>query len=381
MPTTLPHSPLSLSLYGNGHCICSRLSNIYNETSKDCCVIRVHGYLTPITLTDLLTTLTHSPLSLSLYGNGHCICSRLSNIYNETSKDCCVIRVHGYLTPITLTDLLTTLTHSPLSLSLYGNGHCICSRLSNIYNETSKDCCVIRVHGYLTPITLTDLLTTLPHSPLLLSLYGNGHCICSRLSNIYNETSKDCCVIRVHGYLTLIILTDLLTTLTHLSLSFSLICLGPGRHIHVWRCNDWKVTKVGIHTQPCSLYIFIALGITIYSALGTMTCLAIGLWVWKQDSNCWTFLLSPTAPPPRTKVIGEPVARFARPFESRPADPVRREVFRQLASHPAAASTSGWVSPKALLSSTPLPLQKGTEECSSKPVCPKAKGARRKLAF
>ena len=80
-------------------------------------------------------------------------------------------------------------------------------------------------------------------------------------------------------------------------------------------------------------------------------------------------------------MIGEPVARFARPFESRPADPVRREVFRQLASHPAAASTSGWVPPKALLSSTPLPLQKGTEECSSKPVCPKAKGARRKLAF
>ena len=379
--TTLTHSPLSLSLYGNGHCICSRLSNIYNETSKDCCVIRVHGYLTLITITDLLTTLTHSPLSLSLYGHGHCICSRLSNIYNETSKDCCVIRVHGYLTLITLTNLLTTLTHSPLSLSLYGNGHCICSRLSNIYNETSKDCCVIRVHGYLTLITLTDLLTTLTHSPLSLSLYGNGHCICSRLSNIYNETSKDCCVIRVHGYLTPVTLTDLLTTLTHLSLSFSLLCLGPGRHIPVWRCNDWRVTKVGIHTQPCSLYIFIALGITIYSALGTMTCLAIGLWVWKQDSNCWTFLLSPTAPPPRTKVIGEPVARFARPFESRPADPVRREVFRQLASHPAAASASGWAPPKALLSSTPLPLQKGTEECSSKPVCPKAKGARRKLAF
>ena len=73
------------------------------------------------------------------------------------------------------------------------------------------------------------------------------------------------------------------------------------------------------------------------------------------------------------------LSRLSR--ESRPADPVRREVFRQLASHPAAASTSGWVPPKALLSSTPLPLQKGTEECSSKPVCPKAKGARRKLAF
>ena len=149
----------------------------------------------------------------------------------------------------------------------------------------------------------------------------------------------------------------------------------------MWRCNGWKVTIVGIHSQPCSLYKFIALSITVYLALGNMTCLAIGLWVWKLDSNCCTFLLSPTAPPPRTKVIGEPVAHFARPFESRPADPIRREVYRQLAAHPAVASTSGWVPPAALLPSTPLPLQRGTEDCSSRPGPPKAKGAWRRLAL
>ena len=111
--------------------------------------------------------------------------------------------------------------------------------------------------------------------------------------------------------------------------------------------DGWKVIIVGIHSQPCSEYIFVALGINIYLALGIMTCLVIGLWVWKLDSNCCSFLLSPTAPTPRTKVIGESVARFARPFESRPADPVRREVFRQLAANPDTASTSGWVTPSS----------------------------------
>ena len=149
----------------------------------------------------------------------------------------------------------------------------------------------------------------------------------------------------------------------------------------MWRYDGWKVIIVGIHSQPCSIYIFVALDITIYLALGIMTCLAVGLWVWKLDSNCCTFLLSPTAPPPRTKVIGKSVARFARPLESRLADPIRREVFRQLAAHPDTASTSGWVTPTSLLPATPLPLQKGVEESSSRPVPPKTKGSKRRLAF
>ena len=304
------------------------------------------------------------------------MCSRLSNQYSETSRACCVIGVHGYLTPIIPTALPTTLTCSPLPLSLYGNGHCMCSWLSNPYNETSRACCVIGVHGYLTPIMPTALPTTLTCSPLPLSLYGNGHCMCSRLSNPYNETSRTCCVIGVHGYLTPIIPTPLPTTLTHSS--FSLSCLGPGRHEHVWGYDGWKVIIAGIHSQLCSIYIFVAQGSNIYLALGIMTCLAIGLWVWKLDSNCCTFLLSPTAPPPRTKVIGKSVARFARPFESRPTDPIRREVYRQLAAHPVTASTSGWVPPASLLPATPLPLQNRVKESSSRPVPPKAKGARRR---
>ena len=46
-----------------------------------------------------------------------------------------------------------------------------------------------------------------------------------------------------------------------------------------------------------------------------------------SDGNCSPFLLSPTAPAPRTRCLGSQVARFARPFEARPVDPVRREVF------------------------------------------------------
>ena len=103
-------------------------------------------------------------------------------------------------------------------------------------------------------------------------------------------------------------------------------------------------------------------------------------WVNEVDSNCCAFLLSPTAPPPRTKVIGDPVARFARPFESRPGDSVQREVFRQLAAHPKAASTSGWAPPASLLPVMPPPLQRGVEESAST-VLPSAKKGRKRLAL
>ena len=68
------------------------------------------------------------------------------------------------------------------------------------------------------------------------------------------------------------------------------------------------------------------------------------------------------------------VARFARPFESRPADPVRREVYRQLAATSGTASTSGWVAPSTTLPVTPPPLERGTEESASRIVPSKPKG-------
>ena len=76
----------------------------------------------------------------------------------------------------------------------------------------------------------------------------------------------------------------------------------------------------------------------------------------------FVFLLSPTAPALRTQCLGGQVARFYRPFEARPTDPVRRELYRQLAEKPCTAATSGWVAPTEDLASTPPPLGPSTEE-------------------
>ena len=78
-----------------------------------------------------------------------------------------------------------------------------------------------------------------------------------------------------------------------------------------------------------------------------------------SDGKCFPYLLSPTAPAPRTRCIGSQVARFARPFESRPVDPVRREVFRQLAASSGTSSTSSWVAPITTLPVSPPPLERG----------------------
>ena len=80
----------------------------------------------------------------------------------------------------------------------------------------------------------------------------------------------------------------------------------------------------------------------------------------------FVLLLSPTAPALRTQCLGGQVARFLKPFEARPADPVRRELYRQLAEKPSTAATSGWVAPSEALASTPPPLGPGTEECASR---------------
>ena len=93
-----------------------------------------------------------------------------------------------------------------------------------------------------------------------------------------------------------------------------------------------------------------------------LSCRTVGV---KTDGNFCPYLLSPTAPAPRTRCIGDQVARFAQPFESRPADSVRREVFRQLASRPGPSASSGWVAPSATLPATARPLERATEESSS----------------
>ena len=96
----------------------------------------------------------------------------------------------------------------------------------------------------------------------------------------------------------------------------------------------------------------------------------------KTDGNCCPYLLSPTAP--STRCIGYSVAHFARPFESRPTDPVRREVYRQLAANSGTASTFGWVAPSTTLPVTPPPLERSTEESTSSIVPSKIKGKRKR---
>ena len=84
--------------------------------------------------------------------------------------------------------------------------------------------------------------------------------------------------------------------------------------------------------------------------------------------------LSCPAPAPRSRCIGEQVARFARPFESRPVETVRRELYRRLAAKPGGiSSTSGWVAPAAPLPISPILLAGGTEDGTPTRV-PRPKG-------
>ena len=85
----------------------------------------------------------------------------------------------------------------------------------------------------------------------------------------------------------------------------------------------------------------------------------------------FSYLLSPTAPAPRTRCLGSTVARFARPFESRPVDPVRRECYRQLAET-CTAVTTGWLfshdtsaigtGPGGALSELSAPFEEGAKK-------------------
>ena len=93
-------------------------------------------------------------------------------------------------------------------------------------------------------------------------------------------------------------------------------------------------------------------------------------------NEIWALLSQCPAPALRTQCLGGQVARFLKPFEARPADPVRRELYRQLAEKPGIAATSGWLAPSEALPSTPAPLGPGTEECASRALPPK-KGRRR----
>ena len=93
-------------------------------------------------------------------------------------------------------------------------------------------------------------------------------------------------------------------------------------------------------------------------AIGTLFLFSYRTVGLRSDGNPFPCLLSPTAPAPRTKCLGQSVARFQRPFESRLADPVRRVLYQQLALQP---SNWGWIAPTAANITTPRPLDRAEE--------------------
>ena len=166
-------------------------------------------------------------------------------------------------------------------------------------------------------------------------------------------------------------IVTLLSSLYHLMTSvwlyISLICWMLLLEGTASRYPLITLLRVGIHS--CRDFIHLAIGI-----LYMLSCRTVGV---KIDGNFCPYLLSPTAPAPRTRCIGDQVARFARPFESRPADVVRREVFCQLSSRPGPSVSLGWVAPSATLPATPRPLERATEKSSSRAIPLKLRVKRR----
>ena len=155
------------------------------------------------------------------------------------------------------------------------------------------------------------------------------------------------------------------------SLSLSLSLSVDDHHVGSWKSNPYDITSFSLSPLMAIVWLYLTLILLDTVVKGTasrcplITLLRIGIHSCRNyllsyrvfyvlsyrivgvkiDGNCCPYLLSPTAPALHTRCIGAQVARFARPFESRPADPIRREVYRQLAAVSGSASSSGWVAP------------------------------------
>ena len=113
--------------------------------------------------------------------------------------------------------------------------------------------------------------------------------------------------------------------------------------------------------QPCRVwegsypgyYIYICLVVELLHKLYLVNY----VWLLDKNSNAICLFFSSPAPAPRAICIGAPVAHFDRPFESRPVDSVRQEVFRQLAADLCSSSSSGWFTPSGMLLGSLRPLQ------------------------
>ena len=133
---------------------------------------------------------------------------------------------------------------------------------------------------------------------------------------------------------------------------FSLLLLA----VWCWR-NPVHTDTVG---YSCCLLSFLELSLAGYDDELLLTVGALYLFNYRTeglriDGNSCLYLLSPPAPAPHSKCLGQSVARFKHPFESQPADPARRERFLHLVTQP---GTSGVIPATAAIFATPRPLDR-----------------------
>ena len=138
------------------------------------------------------------------------------------------------------------------------------------------------------------------------------------------------------------IINFLYSLLITMGWSYYLILLGGGAKRYSLKVSTHNPVSVNVHSLEICLISYRDFYLFSYRPVGMYS-----------DSNCFSYLLSPTAPAPRSRCIGEQVARFARPFEARPVDPARRELYKQLAASSGSSSTSGWVAPTTTLPVSP----------------------------
>ena len=137
---------------------------------------------------------------------------------------------------------------------------------------------------------------------------------------------------------------------------FSLLLLA------VW-CGSNSV-HTGAVVYSCYLLSFLELSLAGYDvgvrdelllAVGALYLFSYRTEGLRIDGNSCPCLLSPPAPAPHSKCLGQSVARFKRPFESRPADPVRRERYHHLVLQPV---NSGVIPATAEITATPRLLDR-----------------------
>ena len=87
------------------------------------------------------------------------------------------------------------------------------------------------------------------------------------------------------------------------------------------------------------------------------------VWSMGWDTNATLLFFYPTAP--RTSCLGSPVARYLRPFESRPVNSTRRETYQQLAAC-SSPLYSGWFAPRAVPPGSSAALEPVTEPLGGK---------------